>query len=171
MIFVTLGSQKFQFNRLLLAVDELVEKEVIKEKVLAQIGYSDYIPRNYDYEKFLDREEFDKQMGKSNLVITHSGTGAIMSAVNRGKKVIAVPRNALYGEHVDDHQLQILKQFEAMNIICACYDPKDLGKYIEEIERMSFIKYKSNTNVIIDNIDQYIKSVFQSHLEISSESI
>lgn len=27
MIFITLGSQKFQFNRLLKAVDELVEKE------------------------------------------------------------------------------------------------------------------------------------------------
>ncbi|WP_066716487.1 PssE/Cps14G family polysaccharide biosynthesis glycosyltransferase [Clostridium sp. Marseille-P299] len=171
MIFVTLGSQKFQFNRLLVAVDELVEKEVIKEKVIAQIGYSDYIPRNYDYEKFLDREEFDKRMKESNFVITHSGTGAIMSAVNYGKKVIAVPRNSLYGEHVDDHQLQILKQFEEMNIICACYDPKDLGRYIEEIEGMSFIKYKSNTHVIIESIDQYIKSVFKSHYESPSKSI
>ena len=37
MIFITLGSQKFQFNRLLQAVDELIDKGVIKEEVFAQI--------------------------------------------------------------------------------------------------------------------------------------
>lgn len=172
MIFVTLGSQKFQFNRLLKAVDELVEKRLIKEKVLAQVGYSDYIPKNYEYKKFLDREEFDSLMQQSHLVITHSGTGAIMGAVNHGKKVIAVPRNAMFGEHVDDHQLQILKQFEAMNIICACYDPKDLCYYIEEIERFPLSEYQSNTNVIIENIDQYIKSIFKkSHRDTYQKNL
>lgn len=171
MIFVTLGSQKFQFNRLLKEVDDLIEKGVIKEKVLAQIGYSDYIPRKYDYKMFFDREEFDSRMKESDLVITHSGTGAIMGAVNYGKKVIAVPRNAMYGEHVDDHQLQILKQFDEMKIICACHDPKDLGRCIKEIEQLPFKEYKSNTHVIIENIDEYIKSVFKGHLETSSKSI
>lgn len=165
MIFVTLGSQKFQFNRLLQAVDELVKNKVIKEKVFAQVGYSDYVPKNFEYKKFLDREEFDNYMEESHLVITHSGTGAIMGAVNHGKKVIAIPRNAMYGEHVDDHQLQILKQFEAMNIICACYDPKDLCYYIDEIERIPLSEYKSNTQVIIENIDQYIKTTFKLHRE------
>ena len=58
MIFVTLGSQKFQFNRLLKAIDELVERRKIKEEVFAQIGYSDYQPINYKYKQFLDRDEF-----------------------------------------------------------------------------------------------------------------
>ena len=38
-IFITLGSQKFQFNRLLKAVDELCEKGTVDaEDVFAQIG-------------------------------------------------------------------------------------------------------------------------------------
>lgn len=57
MILVIVGSQKFQFNRLLKKIDELIDKGVIKEKVFAQVGYSDYIPRNFEYKKFLDREE------------------------------------------------------------------------------------------------------------------
>ena len=57
MILVIVGSQKFQFNRLLMKIDELIDKGVIKEKVFAQVGYSDYIPRNFEYKKFLDREE------------------------------------------------------------------------------------------------------------------
>ena len=35
MIFITLGSQKFQFNRLLKAVDDLVQRKIIKEDVRA----------------------------------------------------------------------------------------------------------------------------------------
>ena len=58
MIFITLGSQKFQFNRVLIKIDELVEKGLLKEQVFAQIGYSDYKPKFYEYKDFLDREEF-----------------------------------------------------------------------------------------------------------------
>ena len=58
MIFITLGSQKFQFNRLLKAVDELVAAGKIKDEVFAQIGYSDYKPTYYTSANFLDRESF-----------------------------------------------------------------------------------------------------------------
>lgn len=122
MIFITLGSQKFQFNRLLKAVDDLVQRKIIKEDVFAQIGYSDYQPQNYSYKKFLDRDEFARMEEKSEIVITHGGTGAIIGAVKKDKKVIAVPRLAKFGEHVDDHQLQLLDEFEKMQIIVACYD-------------------------------------------------
>ena len=122
-IFITLGSQKFQFNRLLIAVDKLCEKKIIcGEDVFAQIGYSDYVPPNYRYNNFLDREEFSMEMGKADIVITHGGTGAIIGAVKKEKKVIAVPRLAKYGEHVDDHQLQLIKQFDDLNLICPCRD-------------------------------------------------
>lgn len=118
MIFITLGSQKFQFNRLLKAVDELVAAGKIKDEVFAQIGYSDYKPMNYKYEQFLDREKFSQVMDKAEIVITHGGTGAIIGAVKKGKKVIAVPRLAKYGEHVDNHQLQLVGQFKELNLIC-----------------------------------------------------
>ena len=65
MIFVTLGSQKFQFDRLLKAVDELIENKTIIEDVFAQTGYSDYEPKNYLYKKFLDHEEFASMEKKS----------------------------------------------------------------------------------------------------------
>lgn len=158
MIFITLGSQKFQFNRILKKVDELIEKDIIKKEVFAQIGYSDYRPINYKYEDFLDREKFSKLMKSSTLVITHGGTGAIITAVKTGKKVIAVPRLAQYGEHVDDHQLQLLKQFDGMGIILPCYDIEELDKKIIEIERIKLNPYISNTQVILDDLEKYIES-------------
>ena len=68
-IFITLGSQKFQFNRLLKAVDELCEKGTIDaEDVFAQIGYSDYLPKNFSYKKFLDRDELAMKWKKPTLL-------------------------------------------------------------------------------------------------------
>ena len=159
-IFITLGSQKFQFNRLLKAVDELCEKGTVDaEDVFAQIGYSDYLPKNFSYKKFLDRDEFSNEMEKANIVITHGGTGAIIGAVKRGKKVIAVPRLAKYGEHVDDHQLQLIKQFDDLNLICSCHDVGDLETALDTVQQTKYNSYKSNTINIINSIEEYTTSV------------
>lgn len=159
-IFITLGSQKFQFNRLLKAVDELCEKGIVDaEDVFAQIGYSDYLPKNFNYKKFLDRDEFSEEMGKADIVITHGGTGAIIGAVKKGKKVIAVPRLAKYGEHVDDHQLQLIKQFDELNLICSCQDTDKLEIALDIVRRTSYNSYKSNTSNIISSIEEYIKGI------------
>jgi len=156
-IFITLGSQKFQFNRLLKAIDELCEKNHIDSDVFAQVGYSDYIPQNYSYKRFLNRDEFNDEMERADIVITHGGTGAIINAVKKGKKVIAVPRLARYGEHVDDHQLQLIKQFDDLNLICTCENTTELAKALDIVRQKKYAQYKSNTSNIIENIEQYIK--------------
>lgn len=161
MIFITLGSQKFQFNRLLKKIDELYVAGVIQDEVFAQIGYSDYEPHNYKFQKFCDREAFAEKMDAADVVITHAGTGAIITAVKKGKKVIAVPRKAEYGEHVDDHQIQIVQQFEELQLICGCEDSEELGTKIKNIHSMKFKKYQSNTQVIINDIEEYIESIWR----------
>lgn len=157
MIFITLGSQKFQFNRLLKAVDNLVESKVIVESVFAQMGYSDYEPRHYEYKSFLDREEFEVKEEKADIVITHGGTGTIIGAVKKGKKVIAVPRLAKYGEHVDDHQLQLLKEFKEQNLIYGLKDCSELEEALQKIYTMTFNKYESNTNKYLESIESFLK--------------
>ena len=82
MIFITLGSQKFQFNRLLKAADQLK----LGEEIFAQIGYSDYRPVSYPYKTFMDKNEFEEMMDKADVVITHGGTGAIIGAVKKKEK-------------------------------------------------------------------------------------
>lgn len=159
MIFVTLGSQKFQFNRLLMEIDKLIEKNIIREEVFAQIGYSDYIPENFRYKKFLDREEFCNMMNLCDKVITHGGTGAIIGALKQNKKVIAVARLAKYGEHVDNHQLQLMKQFDEMNLIYSCEDCGQLEEAVENIDKMNFNKYISNTDIIIQSLIEFIEEI------------
>lgn len=156
MIFVTVGSQKFQFNRLLMKVDELVEKQIIQDTVFAQTGYCDYIPRLFEHTAFMETDVFADMESKADLVITHGGTGAILGAVKKGKKVIAVPRLKKYKEHVDDHQIQILEEFDRMGIVKACYKLNDLGKVYLEIQNMILQPYHSSTIKVIRSIESFL---------------
>ena len=159
-IFITLGSQKFQFNRLLKAVDELCEKGTVDaEDVFAQIGYSDYLPKNFSYKKFLDRDEFSNEMEKANIVITHGGTGAIMGAVKKGKKVIAVPRLAKYGEHVDDHQVQIAESFSKQNYVIMCTENDKLEELIIKAKHHEFAKYISQRKQMVKTIEDFLDKI------------
>ena len=157
MIFVTVGSQKFQFNRLLKKIDELIESGDIKEEVFAQIGVSDYTPKNYNYKDFVTQDEFKEYMDKADLIITHAGTGAIVTALKKDKKVIAIPRLSEYGEHVDDHQIQLIDEFKEMNFIEPVYKIDELKLAIKNVRENTYNKYKSNTQKILDDIELFIE--------------
>ncbi|ODG93166.1 beta(1,3)galactosyltransferase EpsH [Gottfriedia luciferensis] len=157
MIFVTVGSQKFQFNRLLRKIDSLIEDEKLKStEIFAQIGYSDYTPKYYEFKKFLDKSEFTRILHKSNVVITHGGTGSIINAIKNNKKVIALPRLSEYGEHVDNHQLEITSQFSESGIIVSVENENELDKALIDIHSRELTPYVSNTENVIRIVKEFI---------------
>ena len=156
---IVLGSQEFQFNRLLKAVDEQVAEGKIKDDIFAQTGASDYKPKHYSHQAFLDREAFDRLLEKADVVITHGGSGAIIGAIKKGKKVIAVARRAKYGEHVDDHQTQLVQQLRKLNIICECQVCDDIWKAIEAVKIKEYKSYQSHTDEMIKSIEKFISTI------------
>ena len=156
MIFITVGSQKFQFDRLLKEVDRIIEEENLKDKIFAQIGYCNYKPKHFEYKDFLSRYEFEKYINKCEILLTHGGTGAIISGVKKNKKVIAIPRDKKFEEHVDNHQYEIVEEFSNMGFIYGLNNINELYEAINKIREKRFKKYKSNTNIIIDDIEKFI---------------
>lgn len=159
MIFVALGSQKFQLDRLLRELDRLVGEGLLQEEIFAQTGCSGYVPQHYASQRFLEREEFAAYVRKADVIIIHGGSGAIMSAVKQGKRVVAFPRLAAFGEHVDDHQLQLVGQFAEMNLVIPCYRCEDLLEAIREAEVHTFDRYGSSNQRLIDSIRVYIEEI------------
>ena len=98
-------------------------------------------------------------MAECDIVITHGGTGAIIGAVKKGKKVIAVPRLAKYGEHVDDHQLQIIEQFKEQNLVYGLSECEELDVSVKNIITHKFEKYQSNTDVYIKELGTFIDNL------------
>ena len=152
MIFVTLGSQKFQFDRLLKKIDELVENGTITDTVFAQIGASTYLPKYFEYVNFLDREKFAEKMDSCGTVITHGGTGVIIGAVKKGKKVIAVPRLAQYGEHVDNHQVEIAQLMKQKFDVIVVEDMNDLEGAIKKAKNHVYKQWVSHNSELVSAI-------------------
>lgn len=106
MIFVTVGSRNYPFDRLFKKLDELYEKGVLQDEMFAQTGTSTYRPKHYQYKDYISQEEFLQKITEANIVVSHGASGSIMKALNAEKKVIAVTRLEKYGEHINDHQIQ-----------------------------------------------------------------
>lgn len=149
MIFISLGSRDYQFDRLLKKMDELIINQVVEEDVFAQIGQSNYIPKNYKYERFLSSEEFNACQSNASLVISHGGTGALVGALKKQKQVIAVPRLAKYGEHLDDHQLQVSEALSNKGFLITVVDMEMLGEEINNLKKNPILKkYDIPSNAI-----------------------
>lgn len=134
MIFVTVGSRNYPFDRLFKKLDDLYEQSVLSEPMLAQIGTSSYKPKHYQYTDFISPEEFEEKIQEADIVVTHGASGSIMKALNAKKKVIAVTRLAKYGEHINDHQIQNNEAFSSNHYVLMA-DP-ELGNLAECFEKI-----------------------------------
>jgi len=94
-----------------------------------------------------------------NLLITHSGVGTIIEGLNFGKPVIVFPRRKEYGEHVDDHQLQIAEAFEKKNYILVCREEDQLEKVIKSSEKKIFEKYVSGQKAVVERIEKFLETI------------
>lgn len=157
LIFACAGSREYQFNRLFQKIDELIEAGTIKEEVIAQIGASRYVPKHYSYKKFMDPKEFNQHLEHCRLMITHGGTGAIVGALKKGKCVIGVTRLRKYGEHVDDHQKQIIELFTKEHYIYGIEEMDELSNAIAFFDKptVSMKKFEKESYVI-NIIDEFI---------------
>ena len=134
MIFVTVGSRNYPFDRLFKKLDELYDQGVLTERMFAQTGTSAYMPKNYEYKDFISQEEFLEKIKEADLVVSHGASGSIMKALNEGKKVIAVTRLEKYGEHINDHQIQNNTAFGSNGyVLVADVELTDLGDCFKKI--------------------------------------
>lgn len=159
MIYVAVGTQKFQFNRLLIQMDRLIAEGKIHSEVFAQTGHSDYRPKHYKYKDFLNKDEYEKYIKNCEILVTHSGVSTIVTALKYSKPVIVFPRLAKYGEHVDDHQVQIATSFGEKNLILVCGEKDDLGLMLEKARNYVFEKYVSQRSIAVETIRNYLKTI------------
>ena len=157
MILVILGTQDKEFPRLLEAVDREIEKGNIKEKVVVQAGQTKYKSKNMEIFDLLPAPEFDKLMDEADLIITHGGAGSILSAIKKGKKIIAAARLKEFHEHHNDHQKQIISEFAKQGYLLELEDFDKLNDLIKKSKNFKPKKFVSNTNNMIKLIENYIE--------------
>jgi UDP-N-acetylglucosamine transferase subunit ALG13 len=159
LIFVVLGTHELPFTRLLEAIDEQIELGNINEEVIVQVGHTRYRSDNMKFIKFTTYEEMERLYREARFIITHGGTGSITMGVKMGKKVIAVPRLLKYGEHNDDHQLEIVKQFYELGHILYWDEHLDLADVLKKVNDFQPRPFISSRTRIIKLIEDFIENL------------
>jgi len=159
MIFVTLGTQDKNFDRLLKSIDKEIKNGNIKDKVIVQAGITNFKSDDMEIFDLISKEKFEELMEKCDLLITHGGVGSILTGLSYGKKVIAAARLAKYKEHINDHQVQIVEEFSKKGYILELKDFSKLGELVKKVKKFKPKKYISNTQNMINLLEDFIDNI------------
>lgn len=160
MIFVTVGTQDKQFKRLLEEVERLIKNGKILDTVIAQIGNTkfttDLDSKYMHLIEFTTPREVEALIQNADLIITHGGVATIIEGLNMGKKIIAVPRLKKYKEHVNDHQLQIIENFNNSGFIIGTTGVEGIEEALEKVQDFVPKTYVSNNEKFVEKLENCI---------------
>ncbi len=157
LILVVLGTHELPFTRLLEEVERLKKEGFITEEVIVQAGHTKYESDVLNIKPFVNYEVMDQLMEDASVIITHAGTGSVISALKKGKKVIAAARLKKYGEHNDDHQLQLLSIFLEQKHILSWGEGEDLSKVMKQTVSFEPVPFKSGKEKMFSILTNFIK--------------
>lgn len=148
MVFVTVGTATQGFLRLLEAVDHfagigLFEGEMIFMQTGAARGF---VPQHCEATAFVPRCEYERLVIEAGLIISHGGV-SLLEMIRHGKVPIVMPRRRRYGEHVNDHQLELVELLASQNRIVPAWEGNDLptavhdarGRVARPVERSEIV--------------------------------
>lgn len=129
MILVTVGTEKFPFDRLMLWIQALREQGFLQEEIVIQYGSCTTLPFGVECFSKLPPLQFQQLVKTARLTIGHCGEGTILLLSAISKPYILVPRSHRYREHVDDHQVELAIALEQKKIPIA-WSPGDLVRFL-----------------------------------------
>lgn len=158
MILVMLGTQNNSFHRLLEEIQKCIDNNIINDEVIVQAGSTKFKTKDMKLYKIMSAKRIEEYIKQADFVICHGGVGSIVTALKHDKKVIAVPRQEKYNEHVNDHQVQIVEAFNMQGFIKGVTQIDDLETAIKELPNFEPAKFVSNNAHILGIIEDFIEN-------------
>jgi UDP-N-acetylglucosamine transferase subunit ALG13 len=123
MIVVTVGTHEQPFDRLVRAVASLGDSE----PMLVQYGTCTITSGPGEWVDFLSFDELAARARGARAFICHAGVGSIVLARRCGHRPIIMPRRPEFGEHVDEHQLELSRRLHAAGLVTVVEDEAALA--------------------------------------------
>jgi UDP-N-acetylglucosamine transferase subunit ALG13 len=161
MILVTVGNATQRFGRLLQAIDDLAASGAFAaEPVIIQSGNNpEFQARHCEVRPFVSMDEFGQLMEGASLIICHGGCGTQLHAIRLGKIPVVMPRREKYGEHLNDHQMQLVEALAAENKIVPAYEPADLAPAIIEARERNKTPLVAQASPMLSLVAQAIEEL------------
>ncbi len=138
MIFVAVGTQ-FSFNRLVQYMDEWVasDENTNNENVIAQVSDGDYQAKNIETQSFMDGEQYNKNIRKASVFVSHAGMGNIISAREQQTPIIVINRQHKLSEHRNDHQADGIKWMGKLDGVYTASTQEELYAHLKHIGQLN----------------------------------
>jgi UDP-N-acetylglucosamine transferase subunit ALG13 len=130
-IFVTVGAQ-MAFDRLVRGVDEWAAARGRRD-VFAQIGPTEWKPRQIEWTKFIDPAEFRRRVSEATVIVAHAGMGSIITALEAGVPILVMPRRGHLSETRNDHQVATAERFLALGRVAVAMDEHELPAKLDQL--------------------------------------
>lgn len=158
MIFLTVGTL-FPFDRLVKAVDITIGKNNGYEKVFAQVGKTNYEPKNIGYAAMLESRDFDKKLSGADYLISHAGIGTITMALELNKALLIMPRRRKFREHVNDHQVATARKFEELGHVLVAYTEDELPDKLRELKTFVPKPRENQAEAVAERISKFLNEI------------
>ncbi len=133
LLFATVGAT-LPFDRLVRMVESAKRGGLLPERVIVQRGEAQYLPAGVDdVRDAIPFEDVKDILRRADIVVCHGGTGSLITALQQGCRVIAVPRLFALGEHYDDHQLEITTAFKHRGLLAVVDDKQDFAAALAQV--------------------------------------
>lgn len=111
-IFVTVGTNQYDFDRLFTMLSKLTLYHSDKVEWIIQAAHNKLkvAPKSGKVVSLVSRDEMQSYVQNASVVISHCGIGSINLMLSYQKRVFFIPRLSKYKEFSDDHQLQIANE-------------------------------------------------------------
>lgn len=165
MVFVTVGTHEQPFNRLIQKIDQLKKDGIIEDDVFIQTGFSTYEPKYCQWSKLIAYQDMIQYVEDARIVITHGGPASFIMPLQIGKIPIVVPRQKRFGEHVNDHQVEFVRNVvERMGTVICVENIEMLGDIINNYDKLADgMKNRMSSNNVRFNsaIEKLVKHLFE----------
>jgi UDP-N-acetylglucosamine transferase subunit ALG13 len=127
MIFVSVGTHEAPFDRMLDAVFALG----LDEELVVQHGPSTVRANGAIATDYLSFDDVVRHIRDARAVVMHAGVGSVMISLANGKRPIVMARRERFGEHVDDHQVELARRLEANGLVTVVDDASSLAAALD----------------------------------------
>lgn len=137
MIFCSLGTMDMPFERMAYAIDLFAA--TTDEEVIVQTGWTDYPYKHVSKSfKMCTKEEMEHYQKEASLLIMQGGWGSICESMEKGKRMVIIPR---YDgtEHIHD-QFQLIRKLDELGAVIGVFpsesNPQKYREQYDETARL-----------------------------------
>lgn len=156
--FITFGNFDYKFPTMANAILECIS--ILPKPVVVQAGSSlvFFKTTNFEVHEYIPRDKYLQLISQSEVVITHAGVGSLAAANKLSKYPCVFARKYELNEHIDDHQLELVKFYSSKSIFFYAKDSNDIRNFLNHgLYRKIPEFFETKTKAVAFVLDSFIR--------------